>query len=98
VPFLLFTFFSFLAIFQALQNTFLILHDFQWFFFFCHILGFTVCISHFLPFSVFSPYSRSYSVHFSFSTFFSVFCHNPGPTMCVSHFPWFSVFSPYSRS
>ena len=32
-----------------------------------------VCISHILWFSVFSPYSRSYSVHFSFFTFFSDF-------------------------
>ena len=32
-----------------------------------------VCISHFPRFSVFSPYSRSYSVHFSFFTFFSDF-------------------------
>jgi len=31
------------------------------------------CISHFLLFSVSSPYSRSYSVHFSFFTFFSDF-------------------------
>jgi hypothetical protein len=32
-----------------------------------------VCISHFPKFSVFSPYSRSYSVHFSFFTFCSDF-------------------------
>ena len=32
-----------------------------------------VCISHFPSFSGFSPYSRSYSVHFSFLTFFSDF-------------------------
>ncbi|EAA20390.1 hypothetical protein, partial [Plasmodium yoelii yoelii] len=35
----------------------------------CHKL----CISHFLRISVFSPYSRSYSVHFSFFTFLSDF-------------------------
>ena len=32
-----------------------------------------VCISHFLRFSGFSPYSRTYSVHFSFFTFCSDF-------------------------
>ena len=32
-----------------------------------------LCISHFLRFLVFSPYSRSYIVHFSFFTFFSDF-------------------------
>ena len=32
-----------------------------------------VCISHILWFSVFSPYSRSYSLHFSFFTFCSDF-------------------------
>ena len=36
----------------------------------CHISRPKVCISHFPWFSVFSPYSRSFSVHFSFFTFF----------------------------
>jgi hypothetical protein len=36
-----------------------------------HISRPKVCISHFPWFSVFSPYSRSFSVHFSFFTFFS---------------------------
>ena len=45
-----------------------------------------------------SPYSRSYSVQFSFSTLFSVSRHIPGHTVFVSHFPRFSVFSPYSWS
>jgi hypothetical protein len=52
----------------------------------------------FKNFSVFSPYSRSFHGHFSFSTFFSVSNHILCPTLCVSHFPLFSVFSPYSRS
>jgi hypothetical protein len=43
--------------------------------------GRTVYVSHFPRFSVFSPYSRSYCVHFSFFMFFSVFRHIPGPTM-----------------
>jgi hypothetical protein len=38
------------------------------------------------------PYSRSYSVHFSFSTFLSVFRHNTGQIVFVSHFPPLSVF------
>jgi hypothetical protein len=40
----------------------------------------------------FSPYSRSDSMHFSFSTFFSVSRHNAGLTLCFSHFSRFSVF------
>ena len=55
-------------------------------------------LSHMLRFSAFSPKSRSYSVHFSFFTFFIVSCRISRPTVCVSHFPHFSVFSPYSRS
>jgi hypothetical protein len=35
------------------------------------------------------PYSRSYSVHFSFNTFFLVSWHIPGQTIFVSHFPRF---------
>ena len=38
-----------------------------------HISCPKVCISHILCFSVFSQYSRSYSLHFSFFTFFSDF-------------------------
>jgi hypothetical protein len=38
----------------------------------CHIPGPTVFVYHSPHFSVFSPYSSSYNVHFSFSTF-SVF-------------------------
>ena len=43
-------------------------------------------------FQCFSPYSRSYSVTFSFFTFFSVSHHTPGPTVWLSHFSRFSVF------
>ena len=61
-------------------------------FFFCHIPGSTVFVSHFLRFSVFSPLSRSLSVHFSFSMFLSVSCHIPGQKVFVSHFPHFFSF------
>ena len=46
----------------------------------------------------FSPYSSSYSVCVSFSTFFRVSSHIPGQTVFVAHFPRFSVFSLYTRS
>ena len=49
-------------------------------------------MSNFPRFSVFSPCSRSYIVHFSFSTFFTVSRHIPGLTLSFSHFPSFSVF------
>ena len=51
---------------------------FRVFFFFSHISGPSMCLSHFPRFSVFCPHSRSYSVHFSFSTFLSVSRHIPG--------------------
>ena len=61
--FLIFHDFQFLAIFHVLQWTFL---NFPPFFSFpLHISRPKVCISHFPWFSVFSPYSSSYSVHFS---------------------------------
>ena len=63
--------FSFLAIFHVLQWTFQNIPHFLSFP--RHISRPKVCISHFPWFSVFSPYSRSYSVHFSFFTFFSDF-------------------------
>ena len=63
--------FSFLAIFHVVQWTFL---NFPPFFSFpFHISHPKVCISHLPWFSVLLPYSRSYSVHFSFFTFFSDF-------------------------
>ena len=55
----------------------------------------------FLFFHVFQcylPYFTSYSVHFSFSTLFSVPRHFPGQTMFVSHFSRFYFFSQYSMS
>ena len=55
-------------------------------------------VSHFPWFSVFSPYSRSYSVHFSLSTFLSVSLHIFGPTVCISHFLCFEYFLPYPSS
>ena len=73
---------------------------FFFFFFSCfsmfllHISCFKVCVSHFPRFFNFLAKFQSYSVHFSFLTFFTVSCHIPRPTMCVSHFPRFSVFWP----
>ena len=68
-----FTSFSlFLAIFHVLLCEFLIFLLCQ---FSCHIPGPSVCMYHFTRFSVSSPKSRSYSVHFSFVTFFSVSRH-----------------------
>ena len=49
-------------------------------------------MSHFPSFSLFSPYSRSYSVFFSICTFFSVSRHIPGDTFFASHIPRYSVF------
>ena len=63
-----------------------------------HILGTTVCFSHFQGFSVFLPFYRSNSVLLSFSTFFNVSSHISGPIAGVSHVFHFSVFSPHSRS
>ena len=41
-------------------------------------------------FSVYSPYSRSCSVHFSFFMFFNIYRHISLPNEYYSHFPWFS--------
>jgi hypothetical protein len=52
----------------------------------------TQCV--FLIFHVFHyflPYSRSYSVWFSFCTFYSVSRYNPGPIECISHISQFSL-------
>jgi hypothetical protein len=65
-----------LAIMQFLPCEVLIFLVFQ---FSHHILGATVCVSHFPRFSVFSPQSRSYNVHLSFFMFFHVSRHIPGP-------------------
>ena len=61
-----------LAIFHVLLCEFFIFLLCQ---FSCHIPGPSVCMYHFTRFSVSSPKSRSYSVHFSFVTFFSVSRH-----------------------
>jgi hypothetical protein len=56
-------------------------------------------VSHVPRFSFFSPYSRSYTVHFSFSTLMSGSCHISGQAVFVYHFPFFiSGFSPRSMS
>jgi hypothetical protein len=86
---------SFLGIFLFLQCAFLIFHVFS---VSCHIPGHKVFVSHFSRFTVFSLYSRSYCVHFSFFNFFSVSRHIPDHIVLMSHFPLFSVFSPESRS
>jgi hypothetical protein len=81
---------QFRAIYQLIQCLCIIFHVFQFFFFIFQVLQFAF---HTFPrFSFFLPYSSSYSVHFSFSTFFSIFCHILGPRACISHFPGFSVF------
>ena len=63
-----------------------------------HISPLKVCMSHFPWFSVFWPYSMTYSVHFSSFIFFNISHHISLPNECYSHSLWFSVFSPYSRS
>ena len=55
-----------------------------------------MCISFSTFFNILAKF-QSYSVHFSFLTFFTVSCHIPDPTVWVSHFPHFSVFSPYAK-
>ena len=52
----------------------------------------SVNFSLFFHFLILLPYSRSYSVHFLFSTLFSFSRHILGPTVYVSHFTHFSVF------
>ena len=59
-------FFSFLAIIQVLLFEFVIFLVGQ---FYRHIPGPTVCIFHFYLFQCFSPFSRSYILCVSFSTF-----------------------------
>jgi hypothetical protein len=88
VCFSFFTIFSFLAILQVLQCAFLIFHIFECFYPYCR----SNTVSHFLRFSLFSPYSTSYNVHFSFSTCLSVSHHILGHTVFVSRF---SVFHHY---
>ena len=74
----------FFTIFHVLQFVDLIFHYFH----FPSILQVLQCaFLIFHDFECFSPYSWSYSVHFSFSTFLSVSNHVGGPTLSVSHFP-----------
>ena len=85
----------FLAIFQVLQCVFLYFASFSIFFALFQILPW---FSHFPRLSVFSTYSSSYSLCFSFSTFFRF--------LAISHllqwpfliFQVFQRFSSYSRS
>ena len=83
-----------LAIFHVLKFVFLIFRDFQ---FSHHVLGPTLCISHFSCFSVTSSFFKSSSGCFSFSVIFS-FLDIPGPTEWVSHFSRFSVTSSFFKS
>jgi hypothetical protein len=87
--------FSFLAIFQVLQCTFLVFHVFKWF---SHFSSLQVDFLIFHDFQ-FSCHVTCPTVDLSkFSTLFSFPRHISRPKVCISHFPWFSVFSPYSRS
>jgi hypothetical protein len=84
-------FFSFLATIQGLKLRF----SFSTYFSVSsHIPGHTVFVSYFARFSVFSPYSKSYSVHFSFHVFQRLFFfwHISGFALSISHFPRFSVY------
>ena len=65
---------------QFLQCVFVILNAFQGFLTYSRS---EVCVSNFACFSVFLPSSRSYSVYFSFFTFFSVSSNISSPTVCV---------------
>ena len=52
-----------------------------------------MCVSHFPQFSFFSSYSRSYSVHFSFSPFLSVSLQFSLNSVCVSFSTFFSYLA-----
>ena len=86
---------SSLTIFQLLHCVFLILHLFQNP---RYIPRPTMCVSHFTSFSVLSPYCRSYSVHFSFSTFFSFLSIIQVLKGVFLIFEIFQGFSPYFTS
>ena len=94
-------------LFRSHKVFFSLFHYFS-FFETIHVLQLACPIFH--VFQCFLPYSRSYNVQFSFSTFFSVSrhipvlqyvflifpdSHIPGPEVCFSFFPCFSVFLPY---
>ena len=100
------TFTMFLGIFHVLQSLCLLVHIFQFsrhspgptvfiphfplFWEFLVIFQVKECLCP--VFQFFSPYCRSYSVHFSFSTFSNISCHIPGPTVFAYNFPHFSFF------
>ena len=93
----------FLAIFHVLQCTFPICHVFWvllaiievkkclWLLFRVFFFSF---LTIFQVIQCFYPYFMSYSVHFTFSTFFNVSHHILGHTVSMSHFPRFSVILP----
>ena len=95
-------FFSFLAIIQVLQWSFLIVHIFQCFS--PYSSSYSVCVSFSTFFSFFFlflflflfcfvlPFCRSYSVPFTLFHVFQFSCHIPAPTVCISHFLHFTVF------
>ena len=95
-------FFSFLAIIQVLQWSFLIVHIFQCFS--PYSSSYSVCVSFstffsfsfflflFFCFVLFLPFCRSYSVPFTLFHVFQFSCHIPAPTVCISHFLHFTVF------
>jgi len=58
-----------------------------------HIPRPTLCVSHFPQYSFFSPYSRSYSVHFSFSPFLGVSCQFSLNSVHVSFSTFFSFLA-----
>ena len=86
---------SFLAIIQLLQCICLIFHVFT---VSRHILGSKVSVSHFPSLLVFSPYSSSDSVCFSFFTFFKVLAIIPVLQCTFLIFHLFQCVLPYSRS
>ena len=96
-------FFSFLAIIQVLQWSFLIVHIFQCFSPYSSSYSVCVSFSTFFSFSFFLflflflfcfvlPFCRSYSVPFTLFHVFQFSCHIPAPTVCISHFLHFTVF------
>ena len=96
-------FFSFLAIIQVLQWSFLIVHIFQCFSPYSSSYSVCVSFSTFFSFSFFLflflflfcfvlPFCRSYSVPLTLFHVFQFSCHIPAPTVCISHFLHFTVF------
>ena len=101
-------FVSFLAIVQVLQCVFLIFsrfHSFSsypWSYSMClsFCMFFNVSrhipimwFSHFPCLPVFSPYSRFYSAHYSFSTLFSVSQYSRSKSVCIPFSTFFSFIT-----